>query len=109
QNPLVHALVMAAQENQILFLRELLRHGLMKDRSLGRHINSPGLTPEPLCHRLPRLIDRLRLHDHAGSAAIRVVVYLAMFISRVIADVDGFQTNGTFFDGPSGNTRPEAV
>ena len=92
---------MAAEENHILFLRQLLRHALMEGGSLGRYIDGPGFFPDFLRHRSPGPVHRLSLHDHARAAAVGVIVHFIVLIVCKVTNIDGIQTNRSIFDGPA--------
>ena len=71
---------LTAQEEQILFFCQFLRHSLVKDPTLRTHIEYLRLTPKPLYYRLPCQIHRFRLHDHTGSAAVWIIIHPVMLI-----------------------------
>ena len=84
---------MAAQKNKFFFLCKLLSHLLVEHLSLRSHINHPGLLLHLLLNMLISQIDRLRLHDHSGTAAVWIIVHFFMLVPRKIPDVYGFHTD----------------
>src|SRR6267143_5628463 len=86
EDPLVHPLVPPAHQDQPPPRGELLRLPLVEARALRReqHDVRPGeLRPS----RLDGGHQRLRLHDHAGAAAVRYVVGDAVLARREVPDV----------------------
>ena len=72
----VQPFIAAADEGDVLFLRQLPRQGLRKGTSPRRHeqhASRRGDRPQGRGHRLP-------LHDHTGAAAIRAIVHMAVLV-----------------------------
>ena len=70
-NALVNALVAAASENEVRFLRELARDGLREDLTGGRGNDENRVVGND---GIKRFTPRLWTHDHSCSAAVRRVV-----------------------------------
>ena len=83
---IVHALVMPAQDNEILHERQLVGDGLVEDFAIGRgenHLVILALAFELLYAS----VHWLDLHHHAGLSAKWVVIDLAMLAQRPVAQV----------------------
>ena len=78
---------MTAEEHQILLLREIFRNILIESLSLGSHVDHTRFLSDLLDKCLISAVDRLRLHDHPGAAAVRIVVHLSVALQRIIADI----------------------
>jgi len=83
-HPLIHALVLAANEDQMSCLRKRPGVALRKLPSLRGHQDDPRIRRP---HRLDRLKQRLRLQDHAGAAAIGPIIRRATRILRKIPQI----------------------
>ena len=99
-------------------LRELLCHLLVEHGSLRRHIHRahrsvPQLlrlpAPDFLAGCLPRIVDRLRLHQHAGSPAVRIIIDFFMSIRRIIPDVDCIHGQQSLFCRTSKDALRESL
>ena len=108
---LVDSFIMPTQKNQLFLLRKLLCHLLGKGFALGTHKQHPHrlFALCRLCDGFPGIINRLRLHQHARAAAVRVIVHLIVLILRIIADIDRMDSDQPFLDRPSQNARLQSV
>ena len=82
----VYAFVVSAEDYYVLFHGQLVCHGLVELFAVGGGENdfviiSFGLECGDAC------IDGLALHDHAGKASERVVVYALVLVFCVVAEV----------------------
>ncbi len=57
------------------------------------------------CHKC--VVDRLGLHHHARTAAIRIIIRLAVFTVRIIPDIDRIQIEDPLLDRTADNTVHE--
>ena len=78
---------MAAEQKQILLLGIFHRHLLGQDLSLGRQVDHMGLLGQLGANRLVAAKNRVRLHDHSHTAAVWGIIYPAVFIKGVVADI----------------------
>src|SRR5712692_5496010 len=85
-DPLVHALVAAADEDQLLAPRELLRERMVESAALRGHEDHVR-AGETLARRLDGGDQRLGLHHHACAAAVGNVVGDAVLARGEFADV----------------------
>ena len=85
---LVDALIVAAEEDEMLRLGILPGDGLPELPSLGREEDhlGPGTAEFGECRR-----DRLDLHDHAGASAVGCVVHRAVAVVRPAAEIHRLQ------------------
>ena len=63
-----------------------------------RRLSAPDYTASPCGlpdHILAAVVNGLRLHDHAMTASIRVVIYLFLTVQRIIAYLVGTKLNMT--------------
>ena len=114
QYPLIDSLVMAAQKDQLLLLGKFFYHSLVKYLSLRSQVNTARLFSGcpgkgSLCHRSVGPVDRLRLDDHTGASAIRVIIHPVVFVIREIPDIDRMQGNVFVFHCPSDNACIEPL
>ena len=87
KHTLINALIMSAQEYEVILLRKFTAHLMVKALSLRCHVENPDASLHILAYMLICLIDRLRLHDHPGTSAIRVIVHLQMLVRGEIPDI----------------------
>ena len=85
---LVHALIVAADDDEALFAREVFHKLLMEAHPLRARVDDVGLCAAG--DRFDRLCERLR-HEHHAAAAVAVVVYLPVRAFRKVADVHDFR------------------
>ena len=99
---LVDSLVVAAQDDDVLLEGQFVGHPLVQDFAVGGHVNDFVVIPfgtELLDH--PEY--RLHHHDHAGVAAVTVVVHGEARPQAVLAEVVDMDFHQAFLDGPAGN------
>ncbi len=88
--PLVHALIMAADEDEmVVFPRQPPGLRLVKRRPLRGHIDDPPTAGAGLRgHMIEARLQRLSHHDAAPAAAIGIVVHLLLFICGKVPYLD---------------------
>ncbi len=102
QHPLVDPLIMAAKDHKLLLPGKLSGQLLVKDPSLGSHIyRSDRLLPS--CRRLPGIINRLSLHQHACSSAVGIVIHFSVSVLRILPDIHGIDGNRPLLYSPADN------
>ena len=94
---------MSAQQDQVFFQCQFLCLRLRKYAALRGEINRARLVTDPFYDRPPRIVHRLRLHDHSRATAVRVIVYFFMFVQCVVADIDAVDCHEPFVRGPTDN------
>ena len=96
-DPLVYALVMAADENDLLGLAQLLGGTLIKNTAGRAGNDDTGIgRAAQILHRLKK---RLGLHHHTGTAAIELVIRQPVLGAGIITDILDIQLHQTFFGG----------
>ena len=105
KDPLIYSLVMATQKNYVLLLRELLCNTLIEGSSLRSHIYDPWFSAKLLHQCRVCIIHRLRLHDHACTSPIWVIIHMIVFILGVISYIYSFYMKFSRLYGPSRDTR----
>ena len=106
-DPLVDPFVVAAQEDEVIHLGEFPDPFLGQGLPLGRHIDEVALPCAVLGDRFVTVINGARLHDHAGPAAVRVVVYPVVFVTGVVPDVDTADVHVSRRPGPADDALGE--
>ena len=86
-DPLVNALIVAAQQRNIIELRQLLDPLLGQGLALRRHIDKMRALAELIAKRHEAVVDGLSLHYHTCAAAVGRVIHTVMLIFRIIADI----------------------
>ena len=85
--PLVDALVVAADQDQVvIMLLQFPGHGLGEGTAAGGHENGPSGTVG-LHDMGPAAVQGVRLHDGTPAAAVRVIVHLHLLVGGVGADL----------------------
>ena len=83
QQPRVNALVPAANDGKVVLAREFTHHVLGQRAATGGHEqHAPGPLDGTQGAR-----QRFALHDHAGAAAVRAVVHMAVFVGAELARI----------------------
>ena len=99
---LVDALVVAAQDDDVLLEGELIGYALGEDFSVGGHVDD--FVVVALCLELAYAVEHgLHHHDHAGISAIGVVVYGLAAAEAVFAEVVYVYLCQALLDGPAGD------
>ena len=84
--PLIHPLVVPAEQNEVLLADEI-EHALLTERSaLGREVDAAGGMIG--VDRLDGAAHGLRHHHHARAAAEGIVVALAVAVLGIVAQID---------------------
>ena len=92
---------MPGHQKQAFLFGKALAHLLGKRRAARRHEHHmrPGAALGR--HRLQNggaaVVNGLRLHHHAGAAAIGVIVHLALLVQRVLAYLVGVKLDAAVF------------
>ena len=103
--PLIHALIMPAEKDEVFLLRQLFGALLGQHGPSGREQDAPG---RKILHRRAHAVEnRLRGHDHARAAAVRIVVTAVMLVERIIPDVDRFYGQNAVVNGAAGDAGAE--
>ncbi len=85
-NAVIHTLVVATKDDDVLLHRECVGHGLVELLTVGRGEDYLIVLTLRL-ERRNAIVDGLALHHHARKAAKRIVVHTAVLVLRVIAEV----------------------
>ncbi len=94
RHALVDALVVAAEQNEVAFAREVAGHGIREFAALRGHEDD---------FRVRRaeggegFVDGFDFHDHARSAAIGGIVHCAVGVAGPLAQVHRFEAGDAFF------------
>ena len=95
---LVHALVVAAHQNQPLIgCLQLLGHLLVKHPPTGGEIDGVYPLPRLLADMVPAAVQRVRLHDGSPASAVGIIIHLHLLIGGVLPDLvsgNGHQSSG---------------
>jgi hypothetical protein len=108
QSPLVNALIMTAEKHQIFLGSQFLGDLLAEHPALRRHIQYPGPLSQPRAQILIGITHRPRLHDHARTASVWIIIYLSVFISGIIPDIHRIDADKSLFHGPADDTGIQA-
>ena len=101
QKPLVHALVVAAHQDQVVVaLFQLPGHRLGEGPAAGGHENGPAGTVGG-DHVVPAAVQGVRLHDGAPAAAVGVVVHLHLLVGGIRTDLVGLDGDVAPLLGPA--------
>ena len=87
QNPFIHTLIVAAQQDQVGHLRQLFCHFLIEHLPAGGHADHIGLLLGRGQNILISIENRLGLHHHPRPAAIRVVVHPVPLVPGIVPDI----------------------
>ncbi|MPM86835.1 hypothetical protein SDC9_133927 [bioreactor metagenome] len=89
QKPLVHALIVTADQNQVVVLfLQLFGDRLGEHPPAGGHVDGLARAKD-LHHVVPAAVQRIRLHYRATPAAVGVVVHLHLLVGGVLPDLVG--------------------
>jgi len=100
----IDSFVMSTEEDEMFAAGQCRRLCLTKRNALGSEKNDPGvLRPEISDSRE----KGLGFHDHPGTAAVRDVVDLPVFVGRVVAQIVKMDLNMTGPDGPADDAGTE--
>ena len=91
QNTLINSLIMTAEKNQVFFQCELFRHILVESFSLRSKKDHTWFSSDALYNGFIGQIYRFCLHQHSGTAAIWIIIYLLVLVEGKIPDIDRFQ------------------
>ena len=94
----IDALVVAAEQDQVLLEGELVGDGLGEVFAVGGEVDDlvvVALGAQLLDH----VVDRLDAHDHAGVAAVAVVIHVLAGADAVFAEVVDPDVHEAFLDG----------
>ena len=98
---MIDPFVMAANDNEMRFLRKLVRHLLIKPPPGGRHQNDFRLSMFDVCWLVFKIFhggkNRFRLHHHPLPAAKGRVINHVMFVGCPIAQVVNVNIRDSFF------------
>ena len=82
----IDALVVSAEDDEVLEQREAVSHWLVEALAVGRGVDHLVVCALGLQGR-DGTVDRLDLHHHAGLAAEGIIVRASPFVRRVVAQV----------------------
>ena len=85
-NAVVDALVVSAEDDDVLHHRQLVGHMLVELLAVGRSEYHLVVVALSLQGR-DAAVDGLALHHHSGKSAIGVVVHAAPLVERVVAQI----------------------
>jgi len=98
QKPLVHALVVAADEDDVLIVAlQLLRLLLGEHGAARREEDRVHGGRDLVADGRPAVVERVALQNRAPSAAVGVVVDLVLPVRRVVADLVGLDREQALF------------
>ena len=106
-NTLVHTLIMAAQQRNIIQLCKFFHTLLGKRFALGRKIDQMRPCPCFFAQIHIAVVNGLRLHDHPHAAAVRRIIHPAVLILRVIPDIRAFDLHFARFARSADNACPK--
>ena len=98
---LVDALIMAADDDDIVHLAEANGIRLLEGMTAGRHINGMHRAAGFLADRFPAAIQGVCGHHSATAAAIRIIIYLILLICGVVPDLMGLDADEAPLLGPA--------
>ena len=91
--PLVNALVVAADQNQVIQLAQPDSVCLAEGMATGRQVNGVHRSPGLVAHRLPAAIKGICRHDGSPTAAVGIIVHLILLVCRVVPNLVGIDGN----------------
>ena len=91
QEALVHPLVVSADQNEVVVVRQQLPGlGLAEGSPAGGEIDGPGLPRAEVGPDIrPAAVQRVRLHDGPPTPAVGVVVHLHLLVGGVLPNLVG--------------------
>ena len=95
---------MPAEEHQILFFRQFFCDFLVENLPLRSQIDHARTFSGARRQGFICIVNRFRLHHHTGAAAIGRIVYMVVFVLRVIADIDRLDRDQPFVNRTPRNT-----
>ena len=100
--PLVDALVVAADQNQI-FHRVPQAHGVFLGEGFaaGGEVDGVDRAADLVADGLPAAVEGIGLEDGSVAAAVGVVVHLVLLAGRVVPDLPGLNANQVPLLGPA--------
>ena len=105
--PPIYALVVAAHQNHVLPGQQFPGLCLIKPGTGGAH--QDGVHLFVLLHVLQTAGQRLALHDHALTAAVRVIVGAAALVGGVVPDVVAANVDQSGFPAPADDALAEGM
>ena len=105
-DPLVYALIVAAEDDDIGKAGVVAGQFLIERLPLGRHEDGSGSFRTPVPDGLVAVIHGLSLHDHARPAPVWIIIHLPVGICGIVPDIDGFDGNQALLLRPAQNTGP---
>ena len=92
--PLVNALIVAADQNDVLVVvPQAAGMRLIERDAAGRHINSMDGAAHFIADGRPAVIQGVGLHDGAVTAAVGIVVHLILLVGGIIPDLPCFNAD----------------
>ena len=90
QEPLVHALIVAADQDQmVVFLLDLPGHLLVEGAAAGGHVDGVYPLARFIADVLPAAVQGVGLHHRAPAAAVGIVVHLHLLVGGIVPDLVG--------------------
>ena len=93
EKALVHALIVAADEDEIVIVR--LR------RAAGGEEDGMHRRADLIADRAPAAPQRVTLHDRAAAAAVGVIVHLVLLVGGIVPDLVGVDLDEPLFLRPA--------
>ena len=107
QKSLVHALIVAAHQNQVFVpLLQFPGDLLIKGSAAGRHEDGPA-GAVGFHHVGPAAVERVCLHDGAPAAAVGIIIHLHLLVGGVSPDLMGADGNVAPGLGPAQDAHIE--
>ena len=107
--PLVNALVVAADQDQVVQLAQADGIRLGEGMAAGGHIDGVDRPSGLVAHRLPAAVDGVRLHDGSPASPVGVVVHLVLLVGGVVPDLVGADMDEPPLLGPAQDTLGEHI
>ena len=102
EKALVHALIMAADEDEIVIVcLQLPRLGLVERRAAGGEEDGVHRRADLIADRAPAAPQRVTLHDRAAAAAVGVIVHLVLLVGGIVPDLVGVDLDEPLFLRPA--------
>ena len=106
QRALIHALVVAAdQDKMVILCLQFTGHLLGQHPAAGGHIDGVDPLPRFIADMLPAAVQRICLHDRAAAAAVGIVIHLHLLVGGVVPYLVGLYGDKAPFPGTTDDGR----